>query len=55
MTKSNYEMLGQIYSAMGQISTKGEDTLIMADCLRAVNQLLMEEKPAEDESPEVVE
>ena len=31
--------LQRIYNTLGLISTKGEDTLLMADCLRAMQQL----------------
>lgn len=40
MTEDNINLLNQIYSALANISTKGEDTLIMADCLRAIGQIL---------------
>lgn len=31
--------LQRIYNTLGLISTRGEDTLLMADCLRAMQQL----------------
>ena len=35
-----FEQLVKIYNTLLTISTKGEDTLIMADCLIAFRQLL---------------
>ena len=32
----------QIYNTLTTISTKGEDTLTMADCLRALRQYIMD-------------
>ena len=32
----------KIYNTLTTISTKGEDTLTMADCLRALRQYIME-------------
>lgn len=32
----------KIYNTLTTISTKGEDTLIMADCLRALRQYIIE-------------
>lgn len=42
MTKENIEILGRIFTALGSVSTKGEDTIIMADCLRALQQVLQD-------------
>lgn len=33
--QDNIEQLIRIYNTLFEISTKGEDTLIMADCLRS--------------------
>lgn len=54
MTDKNVELLGQIYNAMANISTKGEDTLVMAECLRALAQILQSETEAA-EAPAPVE
>lgn len=43
MTQSQKEQLTRIYNTLMLISTKGEDTLVMADCLRAIQQLYNEE------------
>lgn len=39
MTNEQFTQLQRIYNTLGEISTKGEDTLMMADCLRALQQL----------------
>ena len=36
------EQLIQLLNTMGLIETKGESTLIMADCVRCVNNLIQE-------------
>lgn len=36
----NKDILIQIYNALGTISTKGQDTITMADCLRAMLELI---------------
>ena len=42
MTQMQQEQLTRIYNTLMLISTKGEDTLIMADCLRAIQELTQE-------------
>lgn len=42
MQKQQLEQLIRIYNTLTTISTKGEDTLIMADCLNAFRPLLLE-------------
>ena len=42
MTKYQLEQLVRIYNTLTTISTKGEDTIIMADCLTAMRPLLLE-------------
>ena len=39
MTQEQFAQLQRIYNTFLTISTKGEDTLVMADCLRALQQL----------------
>lgn len=51
MTKENIEILGRIFTALGSVSTKGEDTIIMADCLRALQQVLQDAAKTEDNKP----
>lgn len=38
ITPEQLEQFIRIYNTLFQISTKGEETLIMADCLRALDQ-----------------
>lgn len=38
MNKNQLEQLIKIYNTLTMIYTKGEDTLIMADCLKAFRQ-----------------
>ena len=40
ITREQVEQLTRIYNTMLQIGTKGEDTLTMADCLRALEQVV---------------
>lgn len=42
------EKLTRLYNTMAMIETKGENTKIMADCLRFVSQMIAEEKKVED-------
>lgn len=51
MTKENIEILGRIFTALGSVSTKGEDTIIMADCLRALQQVLQDVAKTENDEP----
>lgn len=36
----NRDILIQIYNALGTISTKGQDTITMAECLKAMIELI---------------
>lgn len=49
MTKLQFEQFSRIYNTLKTISTKGEDTLIMADCLRAIQELAKEIEIIEEE------
>ena len=40
ITREQLEQLVRIYNTMLNIGTKGEDTLVMADCLRALEQVV---------------
>lgn len=42
MTQQQLTQLGKIYNTLGLISTKGEDTVIMAECLKAMKSLYSE-------------
>ena len=43
------EQLIQLHTALASISTKGYDTLTMADCLIFLDQLIQEEQVKESE------
>lgn len=36
------EKLTKLYNTLSLIETKGENTVVMADCLRYVNQMIVE-------------
>ena len=57
ITREQLEQLSRIYNTMLEIRTKGEDTLIMSDCLRALEQVIKDiaQAPAEQGSVEVQE
>lgn len=59
ITKEQLEQLTRIYNTMLQIGTRGEDTLIMSDCLRALEQVVVQidkaAKQAEQPDTEIVE
>lgn len=40
ITQEQFEQLSRIYNTLLEVNTKGEDTLIMADCIRALQQEL---------------
>ena len=40
ITNEQVEQLTRIYNTMLEIRTKGEDTIVMADCLRALQQVI---------------
>lgn len=44
MTYEKLETLSRIYNTLLLINTKGEDTLMMADCLNAMRNFVMNEK-----------
>ena len=44
MTYEKLETLSRIYNTLLLINTKGEDTLIMADCLRAMQSFISKEQ-----------
>lgn len=43
MTYEKLEILSRIYNTLLLINTKGEDTLIMADCLRGLKEFITNE------------
>ena len=52
MTQEQLAQLERIYNTLKLVSTKGEDTLIMADCLRAIQNLAQEIEIIEREMEE---
>lgn len=42
MTQNQLEQLIRIYNTLTTISTRGEDTIIMAECLNAFHPLLVQ-------------
>lgn len=42
MNKEQLTQLGKIYNTLTLISTKGEDTITMAECLKALKSLYSE-------------
>lgn len=41
ITEKQLQQLQRIYNTLLEINTKGTDTLIMADCLRAIEQTII--------------
>lgn len=48
MTQEQINQFIRIYNTLCTVSTKGEDTLIMGDCLRAMQTLAAELRPIEE-------
>ena len=48
ITAKQIEQLSRIYNTMLTIETKGENTLVMSDCLRALYQLIQEIQPQKE-------
>ena len=44
MTYEKLEILSRIYNTLLLINTKGEDTLVMADCLNAMRAFVQNEQ-----------
>lgn len=42
MTNEQLQQLARIYNTLLTVTTKGEDTVIMADCIRAFQAVLLE-------------
>jgi hypothetical protein len=42
MTQEQLTQLLRIYNTLGTVATRGEDTIVMGDCLRALLALLNE-------------
>lgn len=52
MTKEQLLQLGKIYNTLTLVSTKGEDTLTMAECLKALKSLYKEIQYTMSQAPE---
>ena len=53
MNIKELETLTQIYNTMIRINTKGEDTLLMAECLQALRSfILMKDKELKEQREE---
>ena len=55
MTYEKLETLSRIYNTLLLINTKGEDTLVMADCLNALCTFVMNERQVLDTQIKVEE
>lgn len=40
MTQNDLQVLADIYNNLLSISTRGEDTFVMSDCMRALKQFI---------------
>lgn len=49
MNKEQFENLSRIYNTLLLVNTKGEDTLTMADCLKALCNFILTNQPKEEE------
>ena len=55
ITREQLEQLARIYNTLLNVSTRGEDTLIMADCIRALERVIKQiDEEAGKVSSEVV-
>ena len=43
MKQENLQQLADIYNSLLQIHTRGEETLVMADCMRALFNIINDE------------
>ena len=42
ITKEQLTQFSRIYNTLLQVNTRGEDTMVMGDCLRALQRLILE-------------
>lgn len=49
MTYEKLETLSRIYNTLLLVNTKGEDTLTMADCLKALRNFILTNQSKEEE------
>lgn len=55
ITKEQVDQLTRIYNTLLNVHTKGEDTLIIADCIRALEQVIVQINQQHETAPEIVE
>lgn len=57
MNEQELKQLGKIYNTLTLISTKGDDTITMAECLKALRALYqeMKNKPVVEEETSIEE
>lgn len=57
MNEQELKQLGKIYNTLTLISTKGDDTITMAECLKALRALYqeMKNKPIQEEEETSIE
>lgn len=54
MLKYNIDLLTKVLNTLATISTKGEDTLAMADSLRALAKIINDLKEGEHNNDEII-
>jgi hypothetical protein len=55
MTQEQLTQLTRIFNTLLNVHTCGEDTLIMSDCVRALQQIIVEENKKNEEENKPVE
>lgn len=55
ITNEQLDMLSRIYNAMCEIRTSGQDTITMADCLRALESVVTQVAKTAQAQPPVAE
>ena len=55
MTYEKLEQLFRIYNTLLLINTKGEDTMVMGDCLKAMKSFISNEKEVLDNQKTITE
>jgi hypothetical protein len=50
MTQEQLTQLTRIFNTLLNVRTSGEDTLLMSDCVRALQQMIVEENKAAENS-----
>lgn len=55
ITREQLDMLSRIYNAMCEIRTSGQDTITMADCLRALESIVTQIARSAQQAPAVAD